>query len=82
MSGIYIHVPFCLQACRYCDFHFSTTFEVYRKEMIDAICLEITSRSKYLQNQEKYLIRTLTFQYGDRNARIPQKSRHWENGNL
>lgn len=24
MAGIYIHVPFCKQACHYCDFHFST----------------------------------------------------------
>ena len=24
MAGIYIHVPFCRQACHYCDFHFST----------------------------------------------------------
>lgn len=58
MAGIYIHIPFCKQKCTYCDFHFSTTFEVYRKEMIDAICREITSRSKYLQNQE---VRTIYF---------------------
>lgn len=25
MAGIYIHIPFCKQACHYCDFHFSTT---------------------------------------------------------
>ena len=24
MSGIYIHIPFCKQACHYCNFHFST----------------------------------------------------------
>ena len=24
MAGIYIHIPFCKQACHYCDFHFST----------------------------------------------------------
>lgn len=27
MSGIYIHVPFCKQACHYCDFHFSTNLK-------------------------------------------------------
>jgi oxygen-independent coproporphyrinogen-3 oxidase len=27
MSGIYIHIPFCKQACHYCDFHFSTSFK-------------------------------------------------------
>ena len=25
MSGLYIHIPFCKQACHYCDFHFSTS---------------------------------------------------------
>lgn len=25
MSGIYVHIPFCKQACHYCDFHFSTS---------------------------------------------------------
>ncbi|HRS38836.1 MAG TPA: radical SAM family heme chaperone HemW, partial [Bacteroidia bacterium] len=24
MSGLYLHIPFCRQACHYCDFHFST----------------------------------------------------------
>jgi len=23
-GGVYVHVPFCRHACRYCDFHFST----------------------------------------------------------
>lgn len=27
MSGIYLHIPFCKQACHYCDFHFSTTLK-------------------------------------------------------
>ncbi len=44
MSGIYIHIPFCKQQCSYCDFHFSTTFEVYRFEMIAAICKELVLR--------------------------------------
>jgi len=24
MAGVYIHIPYCRQACHYCDFHFST----------------------------------------------------------
>ncbi len=31
MSGIYIHIPFCKQACSYCDFYFVT-----RKKLIPA----------------------------------------------
>jgi oxygen-independent coproporphyrinogen III oxidase len=44
MSGIYIHIPFCKQQCSYCDFHFSTTFDTYRQEMIDVICKELVVR--------------------------------------
>lgn len=58
MAGIYIHIPFCKQQCTYCDFHFSTTFEVYRSAMIDAIVQEIENRKAYLENQE---IRTIYF---------------------
>ncbi len=25
MAGLYLHIPFCKQACNYCDFHFSTS---------------------------------------------------------
>jgi len=48
MAGIYIHIPFCKQRCTYCDFHFSTTFESYREEMITAMCLELSSRAAEL----------------------------------
>lgn len=58
MAGIYIHIPFCKQQCTYCDFHFSTTFDVYRSEMIDSIVQEIESRKVYLEDQE---IRTVYF---------------------
>jgi oxygen-independent coproporphyrinogen III oxidase len=40
-TGLYIHVPFCRQACTYCDFHFSTS-QKYRNRMVNALCLEIS----------------------------------------
>ena len=40
MAGIYIHIPFCKQACHYCDFHFSTNQQT-RKELVAAISKEI-----------------------------------------
>ena len=43
MAGIYIHIPFCKQACHYCDFHFSTSLKK-RDEMVEAICKEIVLR--------------------------------------
>lgn len=48
MSGIYIHIPFCKQKCTYCDFHFSTTFESYRTQMIETMQREIVLRKNYL----------------------------------
>lgn len=51
MAGIYVHVPFCKQKCSYCDFHFSTTFEGYRSKMIDAMVMEIETRTAYLAGE-------------------------------
>lgn len=51
MSGIYIHIPFCKKQCSYCDFHFSTTFEVYRTEMISSICKELVVRAREWENK-------------------------------
>lgn len=43
MTSIYVHIPFCKQACSYCDFHFSTN-QATRKRLIDALCKEIEWR--------------------------------------
>ena len=43
MSGIYIHIPYCKQACHYCDFHFSTSMKS-KNEMIDCIVKEMNIR--------------------------------------
>ncbi|RZK08284.1 MAG: radical SAM protein, partial [Flavobacterium sp.] len=45
MSGIYIHIPFCKQACHYCDFHFSTTLK-NRDAMVTALAKEIAMRKQ------------------------------------
>tara|TARA_B110000902_G_scaffold188594_1_gene213472 strand:- start:3545 stop:4678 length:1134 start_codon:yes stop_codon:yes gene_type:complete len=49
MSGIYIHIPFCKQACFYCDFHFSTSLKK-KDDMIAALVKEIEIRKEELQN--------------------------------
>jgi oxygen-independent coproporphyrinogen-3 oxidase len=51
MAGIYLHIPFCKQRCTYCDFHFSTNFGSYRKELIAALCREIELRKTEIQTQ-------------------------------
>ncbi|MDP5044617.1 MAG: radical SAM family heme chaperone HemW [Leeuwenhoekiella sp.] len=43
--GLYIHIPFCKQACHYCDFHFSTSLSK-KQELIDALCDEIILRKE------------------------------------
>lgn len=43
MAGIYIHIPFCKQACHYCDFHFSTSMKK-KDEMVLALAKEIRMR--------------------------------------
>lgn len=40
MAGIYIHIPFCKQACNYCNFHFSTSLKL-KDELIAALIKEI-----------------------------------------
>jgi len=51
MAGIYIHIPFCKQACSYCNFHFSTSLQ-YKEPMLDAIAKELEQRKAYLGGQE------------------------------
>ena len=41
MAGIYIHIPFCKQACNYCNFHFSTSLKL-KDELIVALVKEIS----------------------------------------
>lgn len=50
MSGIYIHIPFCKQACHYCDFHFSTSLTL-KSNLVQAILTEIDLRLPYLKNK-------------------------------
>ncbi len=50
MAGVYIHVPFCKQACHYCDFHFST--QMKKKEaMVDALVREMELRKNELGDE-------------------------------
>ncbi len=57
MAGIYIHVPFCKQACHYCDFHFSTSLK-NKAPLIEAILQEIELRKSYLPSNR---IKTIYF---------------------
>lgn len=47
MAGIYFHIPFCKQACHYCDFHFSTSAK-YKDEILQAMLKELELQKDYL----------------------------------
>lgn len=44
-SGIYIHIPFCKQACHYCDFHFSTSLKK-KDDLLAALVAELALRKE------------------------------------
>jgi len=50
MAGIYIHIPFCKQACHYCDFHFSTSMK-RKEEIVFALAKEIQMRKNENQGE-------------------------------
>lgn len=50
MSGIYIHIPFCKQACHYCNFHFSTSLK-YKSDLIEALKKELILQANYLPHK-------------------------------
>ena len=62
MPGIYIHIPFCKQACHYCNFHFSTSLG-QKEKMLEAIIKEISLSQQMLpkENTEAEIISTLYF---------------------
>jgi oxygen-independent coproporphyrinogen-3 oxidase len=51
MSGIYIHIPFCKQACHYCDFHFSTSLNK-KGDLVKALAKELELRKDEFKNQQ------------------------------
>lgn len=57
-AGIYIHIPFCKQACVYCNFHFSTSLK-HKDEMVQAIIRELE-----LRKDELYGIPVNTLYFG------------------
>jgi oxygen-independent coproporphyrinogen-3 oxidase len=50
VSGVYLHIPFCKQACSYCDFHFSTNWES-RDRMVTSMLREMELRHPYLEER-------------------------------
>jgi oxygen-independent coproporphyrinogen-3 oxidase len=51
MAGIYLHIPFCRQACHYCNFHFTTSLR-YKNELTGALLKEIELQKAYLDEEK------------------------------
>jgi oxygen-independent coproporphyrinogen-3 oxidase len=51
MAGIYLHIPFCKQACNYCNFHFSTSIR-NKNDFVVALLKEIALQKEYLFGEE------------------------------
>ena len=51
MAGLYLHIPFCKQACHYCDFHFSTNQDL-RTDLVKGILKELKLQKDYLKGEE------------------------------
>lgn len=50
MAGIYIHIPYCKQACHYCNFHF-TTRQSGIEDYVKALLIEMSVRKHELNNE-------------------------------
>ncbi len=55
MAGIYLHIPFCRQACHYCDFHFSVDQEK-KQQLVEAIARELRLQQAYLGGEAIHTI--------------------------
>jgi len=51
MAGIYIHIPYCRQACHYCDFHFSTERGT-KPAFVIALLKEMELQRNYLKGEQ------------------------------
>jgi oxygen-independent coproporphyrinogen-3 oxidase len=56
LAGLYLHIPFCQQACSYCDFYFSTRLQRV-ENFVDAMeqRIHLAGRSKWASTQFKTL---------------------------
>lgn len=55
MAGLYLHIPFCKQACHYCNFHFATSLR-QKPELLHAMEQELIGRAAEWQSQTFHTI--------------------------
>jgi oxygen-independent coproporphyrinogen-3 oxidase len=55
LPGIYLHIPFCKQACHYCNFHFTTSLK-YKDDLVNALIKEILLRKDLSKHEVVHTI--------------------------
>lgn len=56
--GIYIHIPFCIRKCKYCDFLSFTADETTQKQYVEKLCVEI---EHFFAQYREYEVKTVFF---------------------
>jgi oxygen-independent coproporphyrinogen-3 oxidase len=75
MAGIYIHIPFCKQACTYCDFYFSTSSKMV-DELVAGLIQEIKLQKDYFNVFGDEQINTIYFGGGTPSIIKPLHLKH------
>lgn len=56
--GLYVHIPFCVKKCNYCDFLSAPADDTTKKRYVDALCREIEG---YKELAKEYGLATVYF---------------------
>lgn len=56
--GLYIHIPFCVRKCNYCDFLSAPATDAEREQYVEALCQEIR---RYKEATGEYELKTVYF---------------------
>lgn len=68
--GLYIHIPFCVRKCEYCDFLSWSTGEEEREQYVEALLLEIES---YREFAKGYRVSTVFIGGGTPSVLLPKQ---------
>ena len=56
--GLYVHIPFCVKKCNYCDFLSAPATDLVKEQYVEALCKEIRG---YREMTREYEVKTVYF---------------------